>query len=250
MKKNVSNSMDHAGSDNYEKYISNEKCYLINKEWILEYRKYYLYDELYNYLENEETKKKLKINLKNSKSYTEINVQKIYDEIKQNANFFKKYYNKEIKIIDESLIKINEVNLGRINNKEIKYNNEFIIISQDLCHLLIINKYKKTIPENEFIINMGKIIIFFNNHSMHQILIGSLNIMNNEGNILPLAFINFINNYDLKNHYEKLKQIDFQTFIKQIKNDNNKLYDEYQNEIGELYYLDENNNEMYKQKSK
>ena len=245
LKKNVSNSMDHAGSDNYEKYISNEKCYLINKEWILEYRKYYLYDELYNYLENEETKKKLKINLKNSKSYTEINVQKIYDEIKQNANFFKKYYNKEIKIIDESLIKINEVNLGRINNKEIKYNNEFIIISQDLCHLLIINKYKKTIPENEFIINMGKIIIFFNNHSMHQILIGSLNIMNNEGNILPLAFINFINNYDLKNHYEKLKQIDFQTFIKQIKNDNNKLYDEYQNEIGELYYLDENNNEIY-----
>ena len=217
LKKSISSSLDHSGSDNYEKYINKEKCYLVNKKWIMEYRKYYLYDELYNYLEKGEIKEKYQIHLKNNKNYNEENVQKLYDEIKLNANFFKKYYNREIKIIDESLIEIKEVSLGRIDNKEIKYYKDFVLINSDLYRLLIINKYKKRIPENEYLINMGKIIICLNYDTISQILISSLNIMNNECEIIPSAFINFVNKDKMYNHYEKLKHIDFQTFIKQIK---------------------------------
>ena len=36
----------NADSKNYEKYIKTEKCYLINTEWLDEFKKYYLYDEL------------------------------------------------------------------------------------------------------------------------------------------------------------------------------------------------------------
>ena len=50
LKTNVDISMQKANSDNYEKYIYKDKCYLINREWMSQYQKYYLYDELFNIL--------------------------------------------------------------------------------------------------------------------------------------------------------------------------------------------------------
>ena len=94
----------HADSNHHEKYIKTEKCYLINKEWMDEFKKYYLYDELYNYLNKKEIKKKLEIDNDkrsiNKNNYNEINANKIFVEIKNNADFFKKYYEKEHKLID------------------------------------------------------------------------------------------------------------------------------------------------------
>ena len=61
LKMNVDISMKMANSKNYEKYIYKDKCYLINKEWMYQYQKYYLYDELFNYLEKKEIKERLEI---------------------------------------------------------------------------------------------------------------------------------------------------------------------------------------------
>ena len=83
------------------------------------------------------------------------------------------------------------MNLGikDINNKEIKYYDEFILINSELKTDIIVNKYKKVIYENDYIINQGKIIISLNYCLFYQILIGSLNDINN---FVSLAFINFI----------------------------------------------------------
>ena len=158
LKKYVDYSTSHAGYTNYSKYIHKGKCYLINKEWMTEYNQYYLYDELYNYLEKEEIMKKLDIHHLNKSCYNESeqNVKKIYEEIKNNAEFFKKYFNLALKKIDEKLLDVKEVNSGikDINNKEIKYYDEFALINPELKTDIIVNKYKKTIYENDYIINI------------------------------------------------------------------------------------------------
>ena len=50
LKKYVDYSLSHAGYTNYSKYIQKGKCYIINKEWMSEYKKYYLYEELQKYI--------------------------------------------------------------------------------------------------------------------------------------------------------------------------------------------------------
>ena len=64
----LSLSTEQVSTVNYDKYIHVEKCYLINKEWMIQYRNYYLYAELYNYLENQEIKEKLGIHHLNKKN--------------------------------------------------------------------------------------------------------------------------------------------------------------------------------------
>ena len=146
LKKYIDYSTSHAGYTNYNKYIHKGKCYLINKEWMSEYKKYYLYDELYNYLEKEEMKKKLDLHHFNKSCYNESeqNIIKIYEEINNNAEFFKKYFNKVPKKIDKKLLDIKEVNSGikDKDNKEIKYYDEFVLLNSELktdvtFHILI-----------------------------------------------------------------------------------------------------------------
>ena len=240
LKRNIDISMKYAGEKDYHKFIYNDKCYLINKEWMSEYKKYYLYDDLYNYLRT----KKIDIHHYNKKSYneTEINVQLIYDEIKNNADFFKKYYNKEPITIDKKLLELKEIDSGRKNkkNKEIKYYNDFVLINSELKKLIIVNKYKKTIAENDYVINTGKIIISLEYYPKYQILIGSLNSINNENNFVHLAFIQFEDPNELKSLYSKLMYTDHRSFIEKINKNNNKIYDKTKTrEVGELFILTE-----------
>ena len=173
LKNSLSLSDENIKNEHYEKFIETEKCYLINNEWMSEYKKYYLYDELYNYLIKEEIKQKLNIYDKSKKHYNNINMNKIYYEILENPDFLKKIYNKEPKIIDENLIEIKEKIIENKNNKRIKYHDEFVLVNSDIYHL-IINKYEKTNECHDYIINFGKVIISFDNSKLCQILIGSL----------------------------------------------------------------------------
>ena len=102
--------MDNNKNENeqFEKFNKKEKCYLINKEWMWVYKKNYLYDELYNYLEKEEIKQKLEIHKESKNYFNNIKVDKIYDEIRNNSDFFKKYYSIEPLSIDEKLMKLKE----------------------------------------------------------------------------------------------------------------------------------------------
>ena len=223
---------------------------MINKEWMSEYKKYYLYDELYNYLTKEEIKQKLNINDKNRKYYNNINMNKIYDEIIDNSDFLKKIYNKEPRIIDEKLIEIKEKIIGKKNNKEIKFYNEFVLVNSDI-YKLIINKYKKDNECHDFIINCGKIIISLDNSKMCQILIGLLNIINDECDFIPDSLIDFEDNKEMKFHFEKLKNINLQIFIEQIKKNNYKLLDKDNiREIGIFYNLGKINNEIKMEQNK
>ena len=158
LQKYISLSQEYAETKDFEKYTIPEKCFLISKEWISEYKKYYLYDELNNYLKKEEIKKKLEIDngKKNRqiKNYNEMNVKKIYEEIKDNADFFKKYYNMEPKLINEKLIEPRLIDLFITNDKKIKYYEEFALINIDLKNSIIVNQYKKLFEDNEFIFNM------------------------------------------------------------------------------------------------
>ena len=245
LKNNLSLSEEPPKNDAFEKYMETEKCYLINKEWMSEYKKYYLYDELYNHLIKEEIKQKLNINDKNRKYFSNININKIYDEILDNSDFLKKFFNKEPKMIDEKLIEVKEKILGKKNNKEIKYYDEFVLVNSDI-NKIIINKYKKANECHDFFINFGKSIISLNNNKICQILIGSLNLINDECNFIPDSLIDFEDNKELKFHFEKLKNINLQIFKEQIKNGNYKIFDkDNTREVGTLYNLDKMENEIH-----
>ena len=95
---------------------------------------------------------------------------KIFEEIKNNADFFKNYYKKEHKLIDEKLLEPKLTELFDENNKKIRYYNEFVLINSDLKNSIIVNKYKKTFGDYEFIINMGMIILLLNYHPFCQLL--------------------------------------------------------------------------------
>ena len=244
LKKIFDSSMAHAGSENYKNYIKTDKCYLINKEWMDEFKKYYLYDELYNYLEKDEIKKKIKIHHYNGKSYNESekNVEAIFNEIKSKADFFKNYYNKSPKLIDSKLLDIKPMNSGNKNNKNeyIYYYDNFVMIDMELKRAIIIKKYKKSIGDVEYIINMGKIIILLNYHPMNLLLIGSINFTKGECNFIPISFIYFDDANELQKNYKILKSCDINLVLNQINKNKGKIFDKnHLKEVGALYSLDD-----------
>jgi len=103
------------------------------------------------------------------------------------------------------------------------------------------NKYNKNIGDNEFIINRGMIIILLNYHPFSQLLIGCLK---DETNFFPLSLIHFEDKNELYNYYSKLKKINFQTINKELKENNNKIYDKkHTKEVGILFNLEKRNDE-------
>ena len=233
--------MEHAGSQRYKNYIKTETYYMINKEWMNEYKKYYLYDELSTYIEEEQIKKNLNI-YNSNQIYSNENIKKIYDEIEENEELFRKYYNLSTKYIDEKLLLLKETNSGKkFNNKEINYYDEFSLINLDLKKTLIIKKYNKNVTDNKCIINLGRIIIILDYYPAYQILIGSLD---DKSNYKTLAFIKFDDSKIFQNEVKKLENTDLKTIQNQLKKNNNKIFDSLKTrEVGELFVLDENNNE-------
>ena len=121
--------------------------------------------------------------------------------------------------------------------KDIKYYDEFVIVNSDINQKYI-NKRKKEIQE--FIINSGKVIISLNYNQKIQILIGSLNILNDECYFILSSFIDFKNFIEMEFFFEKLQNINLENFFEQIRKDNYKIFGENNiNEIGVLYILDE-----------
>ena len=250
----IDKSTNNAGKQDYKNYIHQDICYLINKEWMSEYKKYYLYEDLYNYFEKVKILKKLDFHHLGKKYYNESeqNIKKIYEDIKNNTDFLKNYYNKQVIIIDEKLLKVKEVSSGikGKNNNEIKYYDEFVLINSELYKDINNNKYKIIINEKNYAINQGKIIICLNYYPFYQILIGSLN---NDNSFFPLNFINFIEGQASEKYFLKFKSFAYDSLIIELNKNNNKIKDKNQKEIGELHYLDENrkdNNEINNSENK
>ena len=110
-----------------DKIITN-KCYIINKEWISTYKKYYLYDELSNYLNSNNYIEKLNLQKnEDGNIFKKKNKIIIYNDIKEKSKFFNLYYQKDIKQIDKNLLELKKIKIENLT-----YINEFIILNKKL----------------------------------------------------------------------------------------------------------------------
>ena len=217
------------------KNILRNKCYIINKDWISTYKKYYLYDELSNYLNYNNYIEKLNLQ-KDEKGniYNEKNTSFIYNDIKEKSNFFNIYHQKDNKLIDKNLL---ELKKQRIENKDIYFNNDFIIINKELYNKLINNKYKNIAQkERVYIINNGKLIIKFEDSPIYQILIGNLNTINDECNIIPYLLLNFKSELNLIENFNILSSSFFNDYLNVLKYNNYKIISDIK-EVGEAFLL-------------
>jgi hypothetical protein len=144
--------------DNNKNCIFKDKCYLINKQWMFEYKKQYSYNKISNYLNNRSITDKLKIDDKGNINLKE-NSNIIYNDLIQKKELFRNYFEKDDTLIEKQLKK------RLIDNgvKKLDFYDEFIIVNKELFIDLIINRYDSKdlqTSEKEYIINSGKILIF------------------------------------------------------------------------------------------
>ena len=151
--------------------IGNEKnfhkCFLINKEYMDSYKNHYLYNKLENKLD--EYIKKNNIIQKDSKGniYSQKNIEIIYELLQKN-NILNDYDNLGTYIVDEKLVKINKKTVDEVEN--LFYYDDFIIVNEDI-YKYFFSSFNTNVHEKEFIINSGKIIIFFK-EEFFQALVG------------------------------------------------------------------------------
>ena len=207
LKNNIDLSINNAGRSNSENYSKTFSCQLINKTFLDQFKKYYLYEELFNYLKDDNVKKKLNIFYEKKQNSEEI-VQKIFNEIKDNSNFFNRYYSMKLYDLDEKLTKpeekILEINDDNFKKNTIKYYDNFSIINSDISHLMFKNKKTIIEKEKEFIINIGKIIIQLNYYPMNQLLMCYLD---DNFNVINSELVYFGDNtFYISFNFEKLKK--------------------------------------------
>ena len=157
------------------------KYYLISKDWIDEFKKYYHYNELSNLINQKPDLRNLLNNgYENAKKYLEYAIAKISLMRKKSKKTFPD------NLRDENTF-LSEGNRVRINNSEITYWKNFELINEHLKTLLsnsAINEYDiEGASSAECLISGGKLILDLSNDQ------------NNEGNY---AFeIGFIRNNDM-----------------------------------------------------
>lgn len=244
-------------SKNNNKYIISDKCYLINGQWLSKYKYYYLYDKLFEYLNQNKNIQNLIISkIDKGNLYNENNCNYIFNNIEKNTKLIELYYQKEIK--DHSKLFELEENFMEVDKKYIVkgkevifYYNDFIVVNKEIYYKLIIDKYKNVKnchTERDYIINSGKILIKIDTDSMYQIMIGELtnidkiNNINDEYEINQILFINFIDEYEVNVNYKNFLNTNFDNYLPFIKYNNYKIYNEnLSKELGEGYPLMHNN---------
>ena len=111
--------------DNFETY------YLISKDWILEYKRCYRYDEICRMIQKKDD---LKVLLNNGYEQAKRNMHKILKKISFNNNNAKKYFPENLRNNNTFLSERNE---AKINNQYvISYWKNFEIVNEDLKNLL------------------------------------------------------------------------------------------------------------------
>ena len=204
----LSKEINIKNNENLEKNIFTKKCFLINKEYIESYKNHYLYSELENlldeYIQKNETIKKDS----NDDIYSSKNIDIIYELLQSNNNIMEKY-----KSIEHYKINENDKNITTLKKKKltkdenIDYYDDFIIINEEIYN------YYFCSPNNNndklCIINSGRIIIFFEEGEIYQVLIGKL-----YSDYINLKFlINFIDNSEIAQFKEKLLKINLDELL-------------------------------------
>ena len=158
--------------NNSEKNIFSDKCFLINLKNFDSYINYYLYGELEKYF-NEYIDKNEKGKIqKDSKGnlYLHENINFLYNLFK-NSYLFEKYKKLDIFRIEKEMFEIKKSKVP--NEDKISYYNNFYIVNEEIYKYYSLT-LKSISNERKYIINSGKIIVFFEDDNNYQILFGKV----------------------------------------------------------------------------
>lgn len=221
------------GEKNKE-YIFEDKCFLIDKNHFEEYKKYFLYSEIEQYLNNNINNLEIaKDSQGNVNSKTNVDI--IYESIKVNK-FFEDFFNKNDYSVDKKMF---EIKMSNINEKNINYYDDFFFINEEIYKQIISNDlFLIQKKDNKFIINSGRIFIFMEEEK--QILIGEFNFNNIALNIL----INFKHTNDFEKFQNSLLTKSYESILAQLIQKEKKLFKkegDIESEIGSIFELNQSN---------
>ena len=210
------------------------KYYLISKEWIDEYKKYYHYDELSNLInQNPNIRNLLSNGYQNARKYLEYIIAKISLIRKKSKQIFPDNLKEENTFLSEA-------ETVRINNSEIKYWKNFELLNEPLKKLLsnsIVNEYDiEGASSAQGLICGGKLILDLsndqNNEGNYAFEIGS--IRNNDMIFVDEYIFQYDNEVDKNNHLEFFKDR-FYLFQKDELNFNMNLKCDLINDEGDVF---------------
>ena len=179
--------------------------YLISKDWMNEYKKYYHYDELSNLINQKPNLRNLVSNgYENAKKYLEYVIAKISLLRKKNKGTFPNNLKEENTFLSEG-------ERVRVNNSEITYWKNFELVNEDLKKMLsnsIVNEYDiEGASSAQALISGGKLILDLsndqNNEGNYAFEIGS--IRNNDMIFVDEYIFKYDNEEDKNNHLEFFK---------------------------------------------
>ena len=208
--------------------------YLISKDWMNEYKKYYHYDELSNLINQKPNLRNLLSNgYENAKKYLEYVIAKISLLRKKNKGTFPNNLKEENTFLSEG-------ERVRVNNSEITYWKNFELVNEDLKKMLsnsIVNEYDiEGASSAQALISGGKLILDLsndqNNEGNYAFEIGS--IRNNDMIFVDEYIFKYDNEEDKNNHLEFFKD-KFYLFQKDELNFNMNLKCDLINDEGNVF---------------
>ena len=185
--------------------------YLVNSNIILEYKKYYDYDILYNYLKNNHDILNEITDKKNNINYSKLLEDKIMDSIInkldiQHINKVKEKISYKGPLFNNEDFKINEV-----ENKRIKYISDFAIINYDILFYFLqtnIIEEEKFIYAN-FLFGNNRILISFKNNNN---IFNEIGILDENQNFI----IEYLFETQIKDIYKKITENNSNNFLSMV----------------------------------
>ena len=223
-------------SSSQNKKFNSYNCYMINYDWMENYKKFYLYDKLVKIIEKV-AKEKIDMKKINDIKYRE---QIVFENLSK--EYIKEIINKE-KMYDETYFdrqKNIEFSFKNLNNKT-EYPTNFEIISSEIFELIRQRNDKNLkLYKKEFIINSKKIIIKYisNSKSLLELLIGRIDFSTYQF-VLQIIFKYKYQkkSEDFNRHYDLLKSSSIEKFLS-CKTKDDKLI-EWNQSVGKIYIIKE-----------
>ena len=193
-------------------------CYLINENWINNYKSFYFYNELINEIE--------KMGQKTNRDIIYNKLSKYYLGKMRNMKNYKSLNNTE--------------RVEFINYEDIKYPNKFKIINNFIYSVIGENfpNVQIYLTKVNALINQGNLIIKFDNNSMFELLLVNYDIKNDNFSIESV--FNYYKQISMEYHYKFLSEKGYSSFnLYKLINGKNYLINNHtkQQQIGIAYNL-------------
>jgi hypothetical protein len=190
-----------------------QNYYLISRDWILEYKKHYCYDEIIKMIRNKESLKNLLNNgYDKAKNNMDILLSKIHFSQKSI-----KAFPENLKNINEFLSERNEIKFD--DNKKVSYWKNFEIVNEELKELLSkseLNGYSfDNVSDANCLISCGKVILDISNDELNvNNYVLEIGVINNVDMLYSDEYIFNYDNEEAKDDSLNYFKNDFLTFQK------------------------------------